>query len=243
MNKLTASLLITNLIFLSATSQRLIVPLDGAQVLVQSNLQKEEFQLLQKIDSSNVNSLKRSAKLDSAAKHHALYLAKYYLDTKSISHNEDTDFPNFKEKIRLEDRTGEGKFGEICTVRPAWERTYKNEDLIKKAKQDPTNFVNNHVKILSDKRDNLFFKDYKDSPSHWKIIQNPAYNYFGSYTIFVCVYTTKGLLTEQEVRENLEKNPKGFSKEKIEASIPYYLKGDVIYLFYAINVVVFSDVK
>lgn len=71
-------------------------------------------------DSLGLKQLKRDAGLDSAAKHHAYYLAYAFaqihnldiIDSKgkrrsndSIGHREILDIPNFEEKVEVEDRT------------------------------------------------------------------------------------------------------------------------------------------
>ena len=242
------------IIFLLATTlssglfgqSTIIVPIDGAIIVHQQSVPSEDKILLAKIDSVNTSVLKRTAKLDSAAKHHAMYLAKYYLDHNTICHTEEVDYPNFEEKKSIGDRTGgKRKFrsAEICAI--GWDRKpfygTPNDESVRK--EIGNNWLDPKNSALGEKN-NFFFEGYKNSPRHWEILKDPEFKFYGSYTIFVCVYTKKGMDYYKELlRGAYTKDPRWETKEEIEKDVERAAGGDVHYTRYIINVTVFTTVE
>ena len=233
----------------------IIVPIDGAIIVHQQSVPSEDKILLSKIDSVNTSVLKRTAKLDSAAKHHAMYLAKYYLDHNTICHTEEVDYPNFVEKFNIGDRTGRrdgtGASGknkkwhdaEICAVGVDREPFYGTPDIEKVREEAGNNWLSPKYSGVG-KIQNRFFEGYKNSPKHWAIINNQEFKFFGSYTIFVCVYTKKGMERYQKLlREAFAKDPRVKTAEQVEESVIETAGGDMHYVRYMINVTVFAAVE
>jgi hypothetical protein len=242
------------IIFLLATAlssglfgqSTIIVPIDGAIIVHQQSVPSEDKILLAKIDSVNTSVLKRTAKLDSAAKHHAMYLAKYYLDHNTLSHTEEVDYPNFEEKKSIGERTGgKGKFrsAEICAIAHDREPFYGTPDIGKLQKEIGNNWLNPKYSGIG-KIQNRFFEGYKNSPRHGAILKDPEFKFYGSYTIFVCVYTKKGMDYYKELlRGAYTKDPRWETKEEIEKDVERAAGGDMHYVRYMINVTVFAAVE
>jgi hypothetical protein len=224
----------------------IIVPIDGAIIVHQQGVPSEDIILLAKIDSVNTSVLKRTAKLDSAAKHHAMYLAKYYLDHNTVGHTEEVDYPNFEEKKGIGDRTGgKGKFrsAEICAI--DWDRKpfFGTPDVESLRKEIGNNWLEPKNSALG-KKNNFFFEGYKNSPRHWEILKDPEFKFYGAYTIFVCVYTKKGMDYYKELlRGAYTKDPRWETKEEIEKDVERAAGGDMHYVRYIINVTVFSSAE
>ncbi len=224
----------------------IIVPIDGAIIVHQQSVPSEDKILLAKIDSVNISVLKRTAKLDSAAKHHAMYLAKYYLDHNTVGHTEEVDYPNFEEKKSIGDRTGgKGKFrsAEICAINRDRKPFFGTPNVESLRKEIGNNWLEPKNSALG-KKNNFFFEGYKNSPRHWEILKDPEFKFYGAYTIFVCVYTKKGMDYYKELlRGAYTKDPRWETKEEIEKDVERAAGGDMHYVRYMINVTVFSSME
>lgn len=224
---------------------QIIVPIEGAIMIHQDSVPIEDQILLSRIDSVNASSLKRTTKLDSAAKHHAKYLAMYFLDYETLSHKEEVDYPNFDEKINIRDRTGEkGKFrnSEICSFFTKREAIHGEPNAIEFRQKVDDKWLPHQIQEATEKQENFFFDEYKNSPRHWNILRDPEFKCFGSYTIFVCVYTQKGKdKFRNKVKEAIIKSGKAKSQERINELAESLGGGSIHYVTYIINVVVFSS--
>lgn len=223
---------------------QIIVPIEGAIIVHQESVPTEDKILLSKIDSVNTSSLKRKSKLDSAAKHHAMYLAKYFLDHNTLSHKEEVDYPNFDEKINIGDRTGEGgksRNSEICAFSTKREAIHGEPNVGELRKKVGNSWLTDHIQQATEKKEDFFFDGYKNSQRHWNILKDPEFKCFGSYTIFVCVYTKKGMDEfKNKVKDAIIKSGKAKSQERINELVEELGGGNIHYVTYVINVVVFS---
>jgi hypothetical protein len=223
-----------------------IVPMENVIPVHQQRLSSEDGILLNKIDSVNHSQLKRTSKLDDAAKHHAMYLVNQWIDSGQIGHGEDLDYPGIEKKPRITDRIGEyegsHKYGEICSVYGDIE-TYRGEPNVQGIyKEVGGNWTGEHLTDMTDLKENFYFEGYKNSPKHWEIINDSDYKYFGSYTIFVCVYTKRANnWFRKGLRKAIEK--KVSSPQKVEEALEELTGGNTDYVKCAINVVVFSSIE
>jgi hypothetical protein len=74
-------------------------------------------------------------------------------------------------------------------------------------------------------------------------LKDPEFKFYGSYTIFVCVYTKKGMDWYKELlRESFSKDPMGRTRtaDQLEKRVDSAAGGDMHYVRYMINVTVFS---
>ncbi len=223
-----------------------IVPMENVISVHQQRLSSEDEILLSKIDSVNHSQLKRSTKLDNAAKHHAMYLVNQVLDSGQIGHGEDIDYPGIGKKPRISDRIGEysgkHKYGEICAIH--WDiDPHKGEPNAQEIyKEVGGDWTGEHLTDMTDLKENFYFGGYKNSPKHWEIINDSDYKYFGSYTIFVCVYTNRAHnWFKKGLRKAIEK--KVSTPQKKEETLERLTAGDTDYFKCAINVVVFSSIE
>lgn len=146
-------------------------------------------------DSLGLKQLKRDAKLDSAAKHHAYYLAyalmqinNFYITDStgktrtndSIKHREILDIPNFEEKVEVKDRT----------INRANEILFTCHYNIPKNTTNYKNIPSFMEKILNEEYNGNFQKMYisvyKSSKAHYSIItQKDKVDLIGSYTLLI----------------------------------------------------------
>jgi len=223
-----------------------IVPMENVISVHQQRLSSEDLILLNKIDSVNHSQLKRTSKLDDAAKHHAMYLVNRWLDSGKIGHGEEFDYPGIEKKPLIIDRTGDrGKkhsYGEICAIH--WDiDSHKGEPNVQEIyKEVDGDWTGDHLTDMTDLKENFYFDGYKNSPKHWEIINDADYKYFGSYTIFVCVYTNRAHnWWRNSLKKAIEK--KVSSPQKVEETLERLTGGNTDYVKCAINVVVFSSIE
>ena len=222
-----------------------IVPMENVISVHQQRLSSEDEILLSKIDSVNHSQLKRTSKLDNAAKHHAMYLVNQWIDSGQMGHGEDIDYPGIGKKPWITDRTGDGgkkhSYGEICAIH--WDiKTHRGDPNVQEIyKEVDGDWTGEHLTDMTDLDENFYFELYKNSPEHWRIINDPDYKYFGSYTIFVCAYTNRANnWFKKGLKKAIEK--KVSSPQKVEETLERLTGGNVDYVKCAINVVVFSSI-
>jgi hypothetical protein len=152
--------------------------------------------LVDLIDKQNPNKLVRKADLDSAAKHHANYLVLHYFNAKELTHREKVDYPNFTEKEKPGDRTGyANKTSEICLI--GTESSYVHKRLLDKDFREKTGRKGEYHEMFYDKFPaRRLFKEYKESPEHWEIINTKNLESVGSYSLICIFKITEGLSPE-----------------------------------------------
>jgi len=137
-------------------------------------------------DSLGLKPLKESTEMDSAAKHHAYYVAYDLMYRKYPKHDEIDDIPNFTEKLKIKDR---GEKGEIMAYPgisfkeiDLESKTY--DQIVDKCILDSKNYF--QIYDLSQEVIDL----YRESKPHYEIIKDEiGEGYYGSFTMFVLVKT------------------------------------------------------
>jgi hypothetical protein len=122
------------------------------------------------------------------------------------------------------------------------EAIHEEPNVGKLRKKIGSNWLTNHIQKATEKKENFFFDGYKNSQRYWDILKDPEFKCFGSYTIFVCVYTKKGMDEfKNGVKESFIKSGKVKSQERINELAEELGGGNIHYVTYVINVVVFSS--
>ena len=165
---------------------------EDVEILEVKCLSKSTDSLVLGFDKSNPSALQRLSVLDSAAKHHAHYLILHYINTDSLTHREYTDYPNFVEKVKSEDRTGfKNQTSEICNV----EKTYS---IINTKYKEKYGTKTNWEEIVGPEFSyKNVLESYRNSPAHWSIATNKINKFIGSYTVMVFYKTTRDLTKDQ----------------------------------------------
>lgn len=241
--------------FSPCQSQKYVIsPMEGAEILYQKELIDEDIKFIEDIDSVNSNKIKRSAELDVAAKHHAMYLLKYYLDNRTLTHTEKIDYPNFTEKFYIPDRVNNPnvKVGEICAYFADSEGfTMTDQELEQKISEDRKNIDSdwiesdlNSMNAFVDPSKCFFFEVYKNSQRHWEIINSKKYDQCGSYTILASFYTKKWVdKDKKDAIAYLEERAKNSSHEKLDKHFKKIELLNIVQVKVVINVTVFSGPK
>lgn len=253
--KITNSLIQTvifSIFFQYSISQTYVIsPMEGCEILYQKELIDEDIKFIKNIDSVNINKIKRNAELDAAAKHHAMYLLKYYVDNRTLTHTEKIDYPNFTEKFYIPDRVNNPnvRSAEVCAFfTDAKDLTMTLQEVEQKIREDRKNIDSdwiesdlNSMNAFVDTSKCFFLEVYKNSPNHWKIINSEKYDQCGSYTILASFYTDKWV---EENKESaiifLEERRNNLSGEKLSRQLKMVESLNITHVKVVINVTVFS---
>ena len=145
---------------------------------------KESIDATNKLRTSlGLNELKDDAVLDSAAKHHAYYLAYSLLYASwGGSHYETIDIPNFKEKLNPEDRAGR----DVNEIQYSYMTGCHKKDSIKGTLDifKSSSYMKGYF-TFSD----AFIGNYKKSAPHYKIITKEGVDIFGTFTLLMKIKT------------------------------------------------------
>ena len=176
----TIALLVFSLTSVSVSSQVLYIKeIPDVNLSIMKGINKER-------NSLGLKPLKESAEMDSAAKHHAYYIAYDLMFREDPDHDEIDDIPNFVEKKEIEER---GAKGEILaysslgiTERESRNKTYEEIE------QDQTSQWSFYFD--GEDQPTSIITSYKESAPHYKIIKhNIGEGYYGSFSLLVIMKT------------------------------------------------------